>query len=116
MVDAKTGTGKHFTKKIIVARLRSEGKIVFIVSSQRYYCVAVARRVDCPQHVPLTPPDYGNVAGFVCNKPAEYQGADLLRASDVITRDKGPMAHLTLQDIIKRKKPLEPNVSFLAVT
>lgn len=112
MVDAKAGTGKTFTEKIIAACLRCEGKILLIVASSGIAAFPLpggwtAYSMFC---LPL---DDGNLPCCVCSIPTDSQRADCLRACDFIIWDEVPMVHrfsvqaldLTLQDIMKSKKP-----------
>ncbi|KAL5704830.1 DNA helicase [Ranunculus cassubicifolius] len=101
------GTGKTFLWKTIIARLRSEGKIVLPVASSGIASLLLqgGRTAHSRFKIPIEVDD-----STTCNISQQTDLAELIRISDLVIWDEAPMNHRnifeavdkTLRDLMKQ--------------
>jgi hypothetical protein len=98
-VDALAGTGKTFTFNLLLAKVRSEGKVAVSVSSSGVAALLLDKgctahsRFKLPLDITSTSP---------CAIKSQDERAALLRAADLIVWDEAPMMHRHCYEAVDR--------------
>jgi PIF1-like helicase len=98
-VDALAGTGKTFTFNLLLAKVRSEGKVALSVSSSGVAALLLDK--GCTAHSRFKLPlDIDSTSS--CGIKYQDERAALLRAADLIVWDEAPMMHRHCYEAVDR--------------
>ncbi|SGY12269.1 BQ5605_C011g06448 [Microbotryum silenes-dioicae] len=98
-IDAPGGTGKTFLEKMILARIRSEGKYALAVASLGIAALLLpkGRTAHSRFKIPIDIFD-----DSTCNVPKQGQLTELFRMCDLIVCDEAPMQHRRCFQLVDR--------------